>query len=130
MSASSSADSGVFSEGFSTIRLLVAIAGATLCATWFSGWLNGVIAQIDAQQRLAQRVDLAAILPCGVRSQENTWPSSASACVAGEDEHVAGAAHFVASNPSCRVPHSARDQVGDRVAALADQFGACGSRIR
>ena len=41
-----SADSGVFSVGFSTIRLLVAIAGATLCATWFSGWLNGVIAEI------------------------------------------------------------------------------------
>ena len=46
MSASSSADSGVFSVGFSTIRLLVAIDGATLCATWFSGWLNGVIAEI------------------------------------------------------------------------------------
>ena len=38
--------SGVFSVGFSTIRLLVAIDGATLCATWFSGWLNGVIAEI------------------------------------------------------------------------------------
>jgi len=37
MSASASADSGVFSVGFSTIRLFVAIAGAILCATWFSG---------------------------------------------------------------------------------------------
>jgi hypothetical protein len=33
MSASSSAVSGVFSVGFKTIRLLVAIDGATLCAT-------------------------------------------------------------------------------------------------
>ena len=49
--------SGVFSVGFSTMRLLVAIAGATLCATWFSGWLNGVIARDRAEQRLAQRVD-------------------------------------------------------------------------
>ena len=46
MSARSSAESGVFSVGFSTILLFVAIDGATLCATWFSGWLNGVIAQI------------------------------------------------------------------------------------
>ena len=46
MSASTRAESGVFSVGFSTMRLLVAIAGATLCATWFSGWLNGVIAEI------------------------------------------------------------------------------------
>ena len=46
MSASMSAASGVFSVGFSTMRLLVAIDGATLCATWFSGWLNGVIAEI------------------------------------------------------------------------------------
>ena len=38
--------SGVFSVGLSTMRLLVAIDGATLCATWFSGWLNGVIAEI------------------------------------------------------------------------------------
>ena len=26
------------------MRLLVATAGTTLCATWFIGWLNGVIA--------------------------------------------------------------------------------------
>ena len=38
--------SGVFSEGFSTMRLLVAMDGATLWATWFSGWLKGVIALI------------------------------------------------------------------------------------
>jgi hypothetical protein len=28
------------------MRLLVAIDGATLCATWFIGWLKGVIAEI------------------------------------------------------------------------------------
>ena len=36
--------SGVFSEGLSTIGVPAAIAGATLWATWFSGWLKGVIA--------------------------------------------------------------------------------------
>ena len=38
--------SGVSSVGFSTTRLLVAIAGAILCATMLSGWLNGVMAEI------------------------------------------------------------------------------------
>ena len=82
MSASSSAESGVFSVGFSTIRLLVAIDGATLCATWFSGWLNGVIADDHAEQRLAQRVHLARL---AVRRE-----------VAGEDLAV------VAAAPRCR----------------------------
>ena len=45
-SASTYAASGVFSLGLTTIRLLVATAGATLWITWFSGWLNGVIALI------------------------------------------------------------------------------------
>jgi len=38
------AASGVRLDGFKTIVLLVAIEGATLCATWFKGWLKGVIA--------------------------------------------------------------------------------------
>ena len=37
MSARTSAASGVFSVGFSTMRLLVATAGATLWITWLSG---------------------------------------------------------------------------------------------
>ena len=45
-SASAIAENGTFSDGFSTIRLLVTIAGTTLCATWFIGWLNGVMAVI------------------------------------------------------------------------------------
>jgi len=44
MSASASAVIGVSSVGFSTTRLLVAIAGAILCAGMLSGWLKGVIA--------------------------------------------------------------------------------------
>ena len=40
------AASGVFSVGFTTMRLLVATAGATLWITWLSGWLNGVMAEI------------------------------------------------------------------------------------
>jgi hypothetical protein len=31
-------------DGLSTMRLLVATLGTTLCATWFIGWLNGVMA--------------------------------------------------------------------------------------
>jgi len=46
MSANSRADSGTFSLGLSTMRLLVAMDGTTLCATWFIGWLNGVMAVI------------------------------------------------------------------------------------
>ena len=80
MSASSSADSGVFSVGFSTIRLLVAIDGATLCATWFSGWLNGVIAEITPSSG-SRSVYTLRFLPCGVRSQEKIWPSSCSAAL-------------------------------------------------
>ena len=38
--------SGVFSAGFTTMRLLVATAGATLWITWLSGWLNGVMAEM------------------------------------------------------------------------------------
>jgi hypothetical protein len=41
---SSAAVSGVSSAGFSTIVLPAASAGPTLCATRFSGKLNGVIA--------------------------------------------------------------------------------------
>ena len=72
--------SGVFSVGFNTIRLLVAIDGATLCATWFSGWLNGVIAEI-APSSGSRSVYTLRFLPCGVRSQEKIWPSSFSAAL-------------------------------------------------
>ena len=44
ISASTSAASGVFNAGLSSIGAPTAIAGATLCATRFSGKLNGVIA--------------------------------------------------------------------------------------
>ena len=46
--------------------------------TWFSGWLNGVIAEIapsSGSRIVATRRDL----PWCVRSQEKTWPSSISA---------------------------------------------------
>ena len=35
--------SGVFSDGFKITGVPTAMAGAILCNTWFSGWLNGVI---------------------------------------------------------------------------------------
>ena len=47
MSASSSAVSGVSSVGFATTRLLVAIAGAILWLIMLSGWLNGVMAEMQ-----------------------------------------------------------------------------------
>jgi hypothetical protein len=53
------AENGTFSEGLSTIRLLVAMLGTTLCATWFIGWLKGRDGADHAQQRRALRVDAA-----------------------------------------------------------------------
>ena len=75
MSANSSADSGTFSEGFSTMRLLVATDGTTLCATWFIGWLNGVIAVITPSSG-SRWVCTRRWRPCGVMSHEKIWPSS------------------------------------------------------
>ena len=73
-----SAASGVFSVGFSTIRLLLATDGATLWITWFNGWLNGVIAEI-APSSGSRMVYTRRDFPWCVRSHENTWPSSISA---------------------------------------------------
>ena len=57
------------------MRLLVAMDGATLCATWFSGWLNGVIAVMTPC--IGSRwVKILRFLPCGVISQEKISPSS------------------------------------------------------
>jgi hypothetical protein len=81
MSARKKADSGTFSEGLSTMRLLVAMLGTTLCATWFIGWLKGVIAVITPSSG-SRSVMTLRFLPCGVRSQENTCPSSRSASFA------------------------------------------------
>jgi hypothetical protein len=92
MSANSRADSGTFSEGLSTIRLLVATLGTTLCATWFIGWLNGVIAVITPSSGVALRVDPALL---AVRRE-----------VAAEDlavvlQHLVGAEHqHVATRPA------------------------------
>jgi hypothetical protein len=46
----------------STIRLLVAMEGATLCATWFIGWLKGVMAAI-APRSGSRRVNTRRFLP-------------------------------------------------------------------
>ena len=113
--------SGVFSVGFSTIRLLVAIEGAILCATWFSGWLNGVMARDDAEQRLLQRVHLARL---AVR-REVAGEGLAVVLqrgIAGEGEHVAGAADFV-ERVLLAQARLGGDEVGDRVGALADDRG-------
>ena len=66
--------SGVSSVGLHTTQLLVAIAGATLCATMLSGWLKGVIAEMTPTG--SRLVKILRALPCGVRSQEKIWPSS------------------------------------------------------
>ena len=93
MSARNSAVSGVSSVGFSTTQLLVAKAGASLCATMLSGWLNGVIAEMALSGW--RRVKILRGLPCGVRSQEKVSPSSSMAELAGEGEDVVGAADLV-----------------------------------
>jgi hypothetical protein len=75
MSANIRADSGTFSDGFSTMRLLVAMAGTTLCATWFMGWLKGVMAVITPSSG-SRCVYTRRWRPCGVMSQLKTWASS------------------------------------------------------
>src|SRR3546814_2316064 len=55
------------------MQLLVAIEGATLCATMLSGWLKGVMAEIAASG--SRVVKILRALPCGVRSQEKISPS-------------------------------------------------------
>jgi hypothetical protein len=52
-----------------------------LWATWFIGWLKGVMAVITPSNGSRVVITLRC-LPCGVRSQENTWPSSRSASLA------------------------------------------------
>src|SRR3569832_2053326 len=77
MSAKRIAENGTFSEGLSTIRLVVATEGTTLCATWFIGWLNGVIALMTPSSG-ERCVYTRRFLPCGVRSQLKICPSSLS----------------------------------------------------
>ena len=74
------ADSGVFSDGLRMIGVPQAIAGASLCATWLRGWLNGVIAAADRSG--SRVVKILRALPCGVMSQEKICPSSFSASMA------------------------------------------------
>src|ERR1700757_506793 len=52
-SAKRNAVNGDFSDGFKINDAPAAIAGQTLCATWFNGWLNGVMA---TAQRNGSRV--------------------------------------------------------------------------
>ena len=74
-SAKYSADSGTFSDGFSTMRLLVATEGTTLCATWFMGWLKGVMAVITPSSG-SRCVCTRRLRPCGVMSQLKVCASS------------------------------------------------------
>ena len=76
------------------MRLLVAIEGTTLCATWFIGWLNGVIARDHAEQRVALRVD-AALLAVRREVAGEDLAVVLQALVGAEGEHVADAAGLV-----------------------------------
>src|SRR3546814_12807318 len=64
-SARMSAVMGVSSVGFTTMQLLVATEGATLCATILSGWLNGVMAEIAVSG--SRVVHILRALPVGGR---------------------------------------------------------------
>jgi len=81
MSANRMAEKGTFSEGLSTMRLLVATLGTTLCATWLAGWLKGVMAVITPSSG-ARCVKTRRFLPWCVRSQLKIWPSSLSTSLA------------------------------------------------
>ena len=60
--------SGVSSVGFSTSRLFVAMAGASLWLTMFSGWLKGVMAEITPSSG-SRVVKILRLLPFGEMSQ-------------------------------------------------------------
>ena len=71
---------GVSSVGLHTMQLFVAIDGAILWLTIFSGWLKGVIALIE---RTGSRlVKIFRSLPLCVKSHEKICPSSFIACAA------------------------------------------------
>ena len=86
--------SGVFSDGLSTIGAPAAIAGATLCATWLSGWLNGVIA---ATRRTGSRIVYGPARPAVRRDVAGEHLAVvAQRLHRGEAEDVARALHLVA----------------------------------
>ena len=74
--------SGVRSDGLSTIGAPAAIAGASLCATWFNGWLNGVIAA--TRPTGTRRVCARRARPFGDTSPANASPSSLRASIAAK----------------------------------------------
>ena len=51
------------------------MAGTTLCATMFIGWLKGVIALMTPCSG-SRSVCTRRLRPCGVMSQEKVWASS------------------------------------------------------
>ena len=84
---------GVSSVGLHTTQLLVAMAGATLCATMFSGWLNGVIADMAAH-RFAPGVDLARFaVRCQIAGED--LPVVEDGELTRQREHIEGAPAFV-----------------------------------
>ena len=50
------------------------MAGTTLCTTWLSGWLNGVMQRANDSGSLVVNIFLA--FPCGEISQRKICPSS------------------------------------------------------
>ena len=67
-SAKRKATSGVFSEGLRMMGVPAAMAGPSLWATWFNGWLNGVMA--TAQRNGSRVVKILRALPCAEMSHE------------------------------------------------------------
>ena len=115
-----SADSGVRSEGLSTIGAPAAIAGATLWATWLSGWLNGVI-PATSRDRDAQRVG-AAVAPALGDVAGERLAVVAQRLDGGEAEHVDGAAHLVAGVLEAE-PGLQRDELGPLRALVGEAVG-------
>jgi hypothetical protein len=87
MSANRMAENGTFSEGLSTMRLLVATLGTTLCATWFRV-VEGRDGGDHAQQRRALREDLALLAVVGEVAAEDL-AIVLEHLVGAEQEHVA-----------------------------------------
>ena len=74
------ATSGVLLDGLSSTGTPAAIAGASLCATWLSGWLNGVIAATRPSGSRIVKIFRAG--PFFAASQEKMLSSSRNASAA------------------------------------------------
>ena len=119
-SASASADSGVRLAGLTSTGLPAASAGATLCATRFSGKLNGVIASTGPIGKRRSRPPRLPDPRLGVeRDPASLHPLGLLAGPAEDVLRARGLPHGLAD----RLARLERDRARERLDALADPRG-------